>query len=161
LAQDASGYRIKRGKLHNSKSPITSVAPSSQDAERPGYIAGPFDVGSDCPGKESRLSDGTRDIYLINSADNTIDAIDWRTHIINYLHNPSVRADKNVRRTTFKYILIDNELYSQTIGDVWLKCLGPDDAILAMAEVNKKNLWYSSIGSEDEVVVEKIMLLLT
>jgi hypothetical protein len=43
----------------------------------------------------------------------------------------------NVRRTTFKYILIDNELYRQTLGDVFLKCLGPDDAILAMAEVHE------------------------
>jgi hypothetical protein len=39
----------------------------------------------------------------------------------------------NVQRTTFKYILIDNKLYHRTIGDVLLKCLGQDDAILVMA----------------------------
>jgi ribonuclease HI len=76
LAQDASGYRIKLGKIHNSKSSITGVAPSSQDVDRPGYIAGPSAVGSDRPGKESGLSDSTIDVYLINLADNTADAID-------------------------------------------------------------------------------------
>jgi hypothetical protein len=40
----------------------------------------------------------------------------------------------NVRRTTFKYVLDDDELYHRTINDVLLKCLGLDDAILAMAE---------------------------
>jgi hypothetical protein len=53
--------------------------------------------------------------------------------IINYLRNPSGKADKNVHHTTFNYILVDNELYRKTIGDVLLKCLGSDDAILAMA----------------------------
>jgi hypothetical protein len=33
-------------------------------------------------------------------------------------------------RTVFKYILIDDELYHQTVNDVLLKCLDPDDAIL-------------------------------
>jgi hypothetical protein len=47
------------------------------------------------------------------------------------------RADMNVWRTTFKCILIDNELYRQTMGDVLLKCLGPDDAMLAMVEVHE------------------------
>jgi hypothetical protein len=70
-------------------------------------------------------------------ADNTTDAIDWRTPIINYLRERSVRTNKNVRRTTFKYILIDNKLNRRTVGDVLLKCLGPDDVILAMAEVDE------------------------
>jgi hypothetical protein len=43
----------------------------------------------------------------------------------------------NVRRTTFKYVLDDDELYRRTVNDVLLKCLGPDDAILAMVEVHE------------------------
>ena len=43
----------------------------------------------------------------------------------------------NVQRITFKYISIDNELYRRTVGDVLLNCLGPDDAILAIAEVDE------------------------
>jgi hypothetical protein len=94
-------------------------------------------VGSDRPGKESRPFDGTRDVSFVNSATNTADVADWRAHIMKYLRNPRVRIDKNVRRTTFKYILVDNELYRRTIDDVLLKFLGPNDAILAMAEVHK------------------------
>jgi ribonuclease HI len=36
LAQDASGYRIKRGRFHNYESLITNVGPSTQVADRPG-----------------------------------------------------------------------------------------------------------------------------
>jgi hypothetical protein len=61
--------------------------------------------------KESEPSDDTRNITLINSVNNTTDAIYWRTPIINYLHNSNEKADENIQRTTFKYILIDNELY--------------------------------------------------
>jgi ribonuclease HI len=70
LAQDASGYRIKQGKFHNTKNLITSA----------------------------------RKVLLVDSVDNEADAIDWRTPIINYLQNSSVRTDRNVRRTTFKYV---------------------------------------------------------
>jgi hypothetical protein len=93
-------------------------------------------VGSDHPSKESGPSDGTRDVFLINSTDNTTDATDWRAPIINYLCDPSVRTDKNVWRTTFKYVLIDDELYRRVVDDALLRCLGPDDAILAMAKCN-------------------------
>jgi hypothetical protein len=55
----------------------------------------------------------------------------------NYLQNLSVRTDRNVRRTTFKYVLISDELYLRTGNDVLLKCLGPGDAILDMAEVHE------------------------
>jgi hypothetical protein len=88
-------------------------------------------------GKESGPSDGTRDVLLINLGDNATDATDWRAPIINYLCNPNIRTDKNVRRTSFKYVLVDDELYRRTIGEVLLRCLGPDDAILAMAEVHE------------------------
>jgi hypothetical protein len=70
-------------------------------------------------------------------ADNAADATDWRAPIINYLCNPSIRIDKNVRCTSFKYVLVDDELYRRTIDKVLLRCLGPDDAILAMAEVHE------------------------
>jgi hypothetical protein len=83
----------------------------------------------------ARPSGIAREVIWIDSVDNKADASDWRTHIINYLQNPSVRTDMNVRRTTFKYVLMSDELYRRTIGDVLLKCLGPGDAILAMTEV--------------------------
>jgi hypothetical protein len=93
-------------------------------------------VGSDHPGKGFRSFDGARNILLINSANNTADATDWKAPVINYLHHTSVRTDMNVQRTTLKYVLIDDELYRRTINGILFKCLGPDDAMLAMTEVH-------------------------
>jgi hypothetical protein len=119
LTQDASGYRIKRGRFHNTKNLITGAGPIPQVADR--------------PSKDSGLSGVTRKVLLIDSADNEADASDWRTLITNYLRNPNIRTDKNIRCTTFKYVLMNDELYRRTVNDVLLKCLGPDNAILAMA----------------------------
>jgi hypothetical protein len=38
---------------------------------------------------------------------------------------------------SFKYVLIDDELYRRTPNDVLLKCLGPYDARFGMAEVHE------------------------
>ena len=76
-----------------------------------------------------------REVFLVKSADNKADGTDWRTPIVDYLRNPSVRIDRNVRRTTFKYVSMSDELYRRTVDVILLKCLGPSDAILAMAEV--------------------------
>jgi hypothetical protein len=113
----------KAGRFHNTENLITGVAPDYQDSDRPGVGAGLYDVA--------------RKVFLIGSADNEANAIDWRTPIINYLRNPSVRMDRNVRCTIFKYVLMSDELYRRRVNDVLLKCLGPGDAILAMAEVHE------------------------
>jgi ribonuclease HI len=94
LAQNASGYRIKQGRFHNYESPITGVGPSTQVTDRPGWVTRPSIIGSGRPGKGSRPFDGTRDINFVNSAGNADDAIDWRTPLINYLRDPSVRIEK-------------------------------------------------------------------
>jgi hypothetical protein len=94
-------------------------------------------MGLDRPSKELGPPYGIRDIILINLANNTTDTNDCRAPIINYLRNPSIRTNKNVRRTTFKYILVDDELYPRTVDDVLLRCLGSDDVILAMAETHE------------------------
>jgi hypothetical protein len=123
LAQDASGYRIKRGRFHNIENLITGAGPIPQVADR--------------PSKDSGLSSVIRKVLLIDSADNEADASDWRMPITNYLRNPNIRTDKNIRRTTFKYVLMSDSLYRRTVNDVLLKCLGLDDAILAMTEVHE------------------------
>jgi hypothetical protein len=122
LAQDASGYRIKRGKFHNIENLITGT--------------GPIPEVADCLSEGSGPSGVTRKFLLTDSADKEADASDWRTPIINYLRNPNVR-DKNIRRTTFKYVLMSDELYRQTFNDVLLKCLGPSDAILSMSKLHE------------------------
>jgi hypothetical protein len=123
LSQDASGYRIKRRKFHNTKNLITDTGPIPQVADRP--VEG------------FELSEVARKVLLIDSAGNEADASDWRTPIINYLRSPSVRTDKIVRCTSFKYVLMSDELYRRTVNDILLKCLGLGDAILAMAEVHE------------------------
>jgi hypothetical protein len=50
------------------------------------------------------------EVLLVKSADNEADEIDWRP-IVDYLRNPSVRTDRNVRCTAFKYVLMSDELY--------------------------------------------------
>jgi hypothetical protein len=123
LAQDALGYRIKRGKFHNTVNLITGTGPIPQVTDR--------------RSEDSGLSKVARKVLLIDSADNEDDESDWRTPIINYSWNPSVRTDKNIRRTTFKYVLMSDELYRRTVDDILLKCLGSGDAILVMAEVHE------------------------
>jgi ribonuclease HI len=97
LAQDASVYRIKRGRFHNTENLITGTGPIPQVADR--------------PSEDSGLSGVARKVLLIDSADNEADVSDWRIPIINYLWNPSVRMDKNIRRTAFKYVLMSDKLY--------------------------------------------------
>jgi hypothetical protein len=137
LAQDASGYRIKPGKFYNTENLITSAMLDFQVANRPGCPHESSAVGSDRPGMGSGPSVVAKKVLLIDSTDNKADAIDWRTPIINYLRNPSVRTDRNVRRTFFKYVLMSDELYRRAVNDVLLKCLDPGDAILAMAKVHE------------------------
>jgi hypothetical protein len=78
-----------------------------------------------------------REVLLVELADKKGDETDQRTPIVYYLRNPSARTSKNVRCTAFKYVLMSNEHYYRTIDDILLKCLGPNDAILAIAEVHE------------------------
>jgi hypothetical protein len=62
---------------------------------------------------------------------------DWRTSLVDYLHNPSSSVDRKVRRWALKFVLDGGELYRRTADDLLLKCLGPDQARLAMAKVHE------------------------
>jgi hypothetical protein len=62
---------------------------------------------------------------------------DWRTPLVRYLQDPKSMSDRKVRRWALKFILDGNELYRRTADDLLLKCLGPDQARLAMAEVHE------------------------
>ena len=57
--------------------------------------------------------------------------------IIKYLKNPGRGVERNIRRLAFKYILVDDELYRRTADDILLKCLGTDQARVAMGEVHE------------------------
>jgi hypothetical protein len=63
---------------------------------------------------------------------------DWRTPLVKYLHDPKSMSDRNIWRWALKIILDGDELYRRTADDLLLKCLGPDQARLAMAEVHER-----------------------
>jgi hypothetical protein len=74
---------------------------------------------------------------LIESTNNEINSIDWRTSFVTYSHDPNIRIDRNIQQVAFKYVMIDDKLYRRTSSDVMLKCLGLNDATLTMAEVHE------------------------
>jgi hypothetical protein len=45
------------------------------------------------------------------SSDVGVNLCDWRTPFLAYLFDPSVKVDKSVRRSAFKYVLHNDELY--------------------------------------------------
>jgi len=51
------------------------------------------------------------------------------------LKDPGRGAKRNIRHLTFKYILVGDDLYRRTADDILLKCLGTDQARVAMGEV--------------------------
>jgi hypothetical protein len=142
LAQGASGYQINKRKFHISKNPIFDVVrPRLQVLDRLSEVTRPFAVQApDCPGEVTRLSmidRGAKVMILTKLANDVADIVDWRVALITYLGHPNVRLDRSIRQTTFKYVLINDELYHQTPINVMLRCLGPDDTILSMAEVHE------------------------
>jgi hypothetical protein len=62
----------------------------------------------------------------LTSSDVGADLEDWWTPLLRYLCDPSAKVDKNVRRSTFKYVLHNDELYRRTTEDLLLNCLGSD-----------------------------------
>ena len=57
--------------------------------------------------------------------------------IISYLNDPGRGVERNTRHLAFKYILVDDELYCRTADDVLRKCLGTDQARVAIGEVHE------------------------
>lgn len=57
---------------------------------------------------------------LANSANSMANVLDWRIPLITYLQNYNVKTDRSILQTSFKYVLIGNDLYVQTPSDVML-----------------------------------------
>src|SRR6187551_899761 len=62
---------------------------------------------------------------------------DWMVPIITYLRDPGRGAERNIRRVSFKYVLLDNELYRRNAEDLLLKRLDSDQAKVTMGEVHE------------------------
>jgi hypothetical protein len=57
--------------------------------------------------------------------------------LLRCLCDPSAKIDKGVRWSTFKYVLHNDEPYQRTAKDLLLKCLGSDQARVAMEKVHE------------------------
>ena len=71
----------------------------------------------------------------MTSSDVGADLEDSRTPLLRYLCDLSAQIDRSVRQSAFKYVLHNDELYQRTAEDLLLKCLGSDQARVAMREV--------------------------
>jgi hypothetical protein len=70
-----------------------------------------------------------------------------------YLRDPSAKVDKSVWPSAFKYVLHNDELDRRTAKDLLLKCLGTNQARIAMGEVHKGICGTHQSAPEDEVVI--------
>ena len=68
------------------------------------------------------------------SSDVGVNLEDWRTPLLRYLRDPSAKINKSVQQGAFKHVLHNDELNRRTAEDLLLKCLGSDQARVAMGE---------------------------
>ena len=100
LAQQASGYNVRKGKF-NIRRPMQMIA-ELQFLDEP---VKPVDAtGLTCPetGLNDQIAENT-DSVMKKAKDQ-----DWRVPMIFYLKDPGCGAESNIRRAAFKYVLIDN-----------------------------------------------------
>jgi hypothetical protein len=156
LAQQASGYNVRKRNFQEHKpllaaecfaleAPVRPTQPTvltggtglndatdrSDRSHRSGLVHG---TGlTDDHDRSNRSPDKNSSSVFCDKNE----AEDWRKPLVDYLHNPSSSIDRKVRRWALKFVLHDGELYHRTADDLLLKCLGPDQARLAMTEVHE------------------------
>jgi hypothetical protein len=62
--------------------------------------------------------------------------IDWRLPLLERIRDPGKTTEKNVKRQVLKYTSLDDDLYQRTTNGVLLKCLGVEQAKVAVREVH-------------------------
>ena len=90
------------------------------------------------PGRSDRLTGENFTSAIVSSKTVEGEVDDWRKPLIEYLQDPKGTIDRKIRRWALKFVLEDGELYRRTADDLLFKCLGPDQATLAMAEVHEE-----------------------
>jgi hypothetical protein len=61
---------------------------------------------------------------------------DWRLPLLECIRDPGNTTDKKVKQQVLKYMLLDDDLYRRTIDGMLLKCLGEEQAKVAVWEVH-------------------------
>jgi undecaprenyl pyrophosphate synthase len=64
-------------------------------------------------------------------------AHDWRKEIIDYLKNPLRKVSKQLRYKATKFVLLEDDLYHQTMDGVLLKCLGAKESKNLMGKIHE------------------------
>jgi hypothetical protein len=140
LAQQASGYNIQKRNSQERK-PMFSEAEGYilEEPVQPPPSAGQIGYpGQTVPlGRSDRPSGGNPTSATVSSNIAEDEVGDWRTPLVKYLPDPKSVSDRKIRRWALTFILDNDELYRRTTDDLFLKCLGPDQARLAMAEVHE------------------------
>jgi hypothetical protein len=139
LAHQSSGYNVSK-KYFNIRKPMRIKAESLvlDEPVRPVVETG-LTAPTGLTGPETSLTaEGgvSNSSAEIPTQNDEAEVQDWRVPIVAYLKDPGRGAERNIRRLAFKYVLIDDELYHRTADDVLLKCLGTDQARIAMGEVH-------------------------
>ena len=96
LAQQASGYDVRKGKFNVRK--LMQIEAELQVLNEPVKPVEATGLTAHSSGNTDSVTEKTKDQ-------------NWRVPIISYLKDPGRGAERNIRRAAFKYILIDNELY--------------------------------------------------
>jgi hypothetical protein len=61
---------------------------------------------------------------------------DWRLPLLNCIRDPRKTTNKKIKRQALKYTLLDDDLYRRTIDGILLKCLGGEQAKVAVWEAH-------------------------
>jgi ribonuclease HI len=133
LAQQASGYEVQKRNFREKKPTFSEAEMLALDQA----VQPPSTVGQTASGGLTACTVENPDSAIVVAKTVEAELEDWRKPLVNYLNDPSCSVDRKVRRWAFKFILVDGELYRRTADDVLLKCLGLDQARLAMAEVHE------------------------
>jgi hypothetical protein len=131
LAQQASGYDVGGCNFHIQEQPMHEdlyfCRVSVEESAKPTALVGLADPNSlasqsawptllvsltDSPvASPANVHDELSNRPSKTSSDVGADLHDWKTPLLAYLRDSSAKVDKSVRRSAFKYVLHDDELY--------------------------------------------------
>jgi ribonuclease HI len=137
LAQQASDYDVGGCNFHIQEQPMYEdlyfCRVSAEESAKPTALAGLADPDSlasqlawstllvglaDSPvASLANVHDELSNRPSKTSSDVGDDLHDWRPPLLAYLRDPSAKVDKSVRRSAFKYVLHNDELYRRTAED--------------------------------------------
>ena len=68
---------------------------------------------------------------------NDLQEQDWRHPIIQYLAGPFSKASRRIKLQSMQCIIYNNDLYKRGGDGLLLECLGPKEALTAMAKIHE------------------------